>query len=308
MAKVTAALVKELREKTGAGMMDCKRALGDTGGDIEAAVDWLRKKGLAAAASKAGRVAAEGLIGVAAHGFVGAVVEVNSETDFVARNKEFQSFVRGVSQLALEGDGEIPSLKEGIYPGSERTVEAELTHLISTIGENLVLRRLKRLSAGQGGVFSYVHNALGPGIGKIGVIVALTSTIGGDELAVLGKQLAMHIAAANPLYLDIASVPKSALDRERNVLQEQARATGRSEEIIAKMVDGRLRKFYEEVVLLEQIFVVDQKTKISLVVEQAAKTTGAPIRVTGFARFALGEGIDRHRPDFAAEVAAQLKS
>jgi len=289
-------------------MMDCKRSLGDTGGDIEAAVDWLRKKGLAAAASKAGRVAAEGLIGVATRSFVGAVVEVNSETDFVARNKEFQSFVRQVSQLALDGDGEIPSLKEYAFPGTGRTVEAELTHLISTIGENLVLRRLERLSAGQGGVFSYVHNTLAPGIGKIGVIVSLTSTIFSNELALLGKQLAMHIAAASPLYLDIASVPKSALDRERNVLHEQARATGRSEEIIEKMVDGRLRKFYEEVVLLEQIFVVDQKTKISLVVEQAAKTAGAPIRVTGFARFALGEGIDRHRPDFAAEVAAQLKS
>jgi elongation factor Ts len=308
MAEVTAALVKELREKTGAGMMDCKRALGDTGGDIESAVDWLRKKGLAAAASKAGRVAAEGLIGVATSGFVGAVVEVNSETDFVARNQEFQNFVRIVSQLALDSDGEIPSLKEAAYPGTGRTVEAELTHLISTIGENLVLRRLGWLSAGQGGVFSYVHNSLGPGIGKIGVIVALTSTIAADELAALGKQLSMHIAAARPLYLDIASVPKSALDREREVLREQARATGRREEIIEKMVDGRLRKFYEEVVLLEQIFVVDQKSKISLVVEQAAKTAGAPIRVTGFARFALGEGIDRHRPDFAAEVAAQLKS
>lgn len=308
MAEVTATLVKELREKTGAGMMDCKRALGDTGGDIEAAVDWLRKKGLAAAASKAGRVAAEGLIGVATRGFVGAVVEVNSETDFVARNGEFQSFVRDVSGLALDGDGEIASLKQAAYPGTGRTVEAELTHLVSTIGENLVVRRLKRLSAGQGGVFSYVHNALGPGIGKIGVIVALTSTAVPDALAALGKQLAMHIAAASPLYLDVASVPKSALDRERDVLREQARATGRSEEIIEKMVDGRLRKFYEEVVLLEQIFVVDQKTKISLVVEQAAKTAGAPIRVAGFARFALGEGIDRHRPDFAAEVAAQLKT
>jgi elongation factor Ts len=308
MAEVTAALVKELREKTGAGMMDCKRALGDTGGDIEAAVDWLRKKGLAAAAGKAGRVAAEGLIGVATRGFVGAVVEVNSETDFVARNKEFQSFVRVVSQLALDGDGEVASLKEAAYPGTGRTVEAELTHLISTIGENLVLRRLRRLSAGQGGVCSYVHNALGPGIGKIGVVVALTSTLAADELAGLGKQLSMHIAAAGPLYLDIASVPKSALDREREVLREQARATGRPETIIERMVDGRLRKFYEEVVLLEQIFVVDQKTKISLVVEQAAKAAGAPIRITGFVRFALGEGIDRHRPDFAAEVAAQLKN
>jgi elongation factor Ts len=308
MAEVTTALVKELREKTGAGMMDCKRALGDSDGDIEAAVDWLRKKGLAAAASKAGRVAAEGLIGVATRGPVGAIVEVNSETDFVARNNEFQRFVRDVSALALDGDGEILSFKEAGYPGTGRTVEADLTHLVSTIGENLVLRRLKRLSAGQGGVFSYVHNALGPGIGKIGVIVALTSTIVADEIAALGKQLAMHIAAASPLYLDIASVPKSAVDREREVLREQARATGRSEEIIEKMVDGRLRKFYEEVVLLEQIFVVDQKTKISVVVEQAAKIAGAPIRVAGFARFALGEGIDRHRPDFAAEVAAQLKS
>ena len=308
MAEVTAALVKELREKTGAGMMDCKRALGETGGDIEGAVDWLRMKGLAAAASKAGRVAAEGLIGVATSGAIGAVVEVNSETDFVARNNEFQSFVRAVSGLALDGDGEIASLKEAPYPGTGRTVEAELTYLISTIGENLVLRRLRRLSAGQGGVFSYVHNTLGPGVGKIGVIVALTSTIVSDELAMLGKQLAMHIAATSPLYLDIASVPRSALGRECDVLRAQALATGRSEEIIEKMVDGRLRKFYEEVVLLEQIFVVDQKTKISRVVEEAGETAGAPIRVSGFARFALGEGIDRHRPDFAAEVAAQLKN
>jgi elongation factor Ts len=308
MAEVTATLVKELREKTGAGMMDCKRALGDTGGDIEAAVDWLRKKGLAAAASKAGRVAAEGLIGVATRGSVGTVVEVNSETDFVARNGEFQTFVREVSALALDGNGEIGSLKEAAYPGSGRTVEAELTYLIATIRENLVLRRLKRLSAGQGGVFSYVHNALGPGIGKIGVIVALTSTIAPDELAVLGKQLAMHIAAASPLYLDVASVPKSALEREREVLREQARATGRPEEIIEKMVDGRLRKFHEEVVLLEQIFVVDQKTKISLVVEQAAKAAGGPIRVAGFVRFSLGEGINRNRTNFATEVAAQPKS
>jgi elongation factor Ts len=308
MAEVTAALVKELREKTGAGMMDCKRALGDTGGDIESAVDWLRKKGLSAAANKAGRVAAEGLIGVATRGPIGAVVEVNSETDFVARNNEFQTFVRGVSALALDGNGEIESLKDAAYPGTGRTVEAELTHLISTIGENLVLRRVRRLSAGQGAVFSYVHNALGPGIGKIGVIVALTSTIAPDGLAELGKQLAMHVAAATPLYLDIASVPKSAIDRERNVLLEQARTTGRPDDIIERMVDGRLRKFYEEVVLLEQIFVVDQKTKISLVVEQAAKAAGGPIRVAGFVRFSLGEGIDRNRTDFAAEVAAQLKS
>ncbi len=308
MTEVTAALVKELREKTGAGMMDCKRALGDSGGDIEAAVDWLRKKGLAAAANKAGRVAAEGLIGVATRGPVGAVVEVNSETDFVARNREFQSFVTDVSGLALDGEGEIESLREAVFPSSGRTVEAELTHLIATIGENLVLRRLQRLSVREGAVFSYVHNALGPGLGKIGVIVALVSRAGADQLAGLGKQLAMHIAAASPLYLDIASVPQSALDRERGVLREQARASGKPEGIVEKMVDGRLRKFYEEVVLLEQIFVIDQQTRISTVVEEAGKAAGTPIRVAGFARFALGEGIDRHRPDFAAEVAAQLKS
>jgi elongation factor Ts len=307
MAEVTAALVKELREKTGAGMMDCKRALGDSGGDIEAAVDWLRKKGLAAAANKAGRVAAEGLIGVATRGPVGALVEVNSETDFVARNKDFQSFVRGVSELALDGNGEIESLKEAPFPSSGRTVEAELTQLISTIGENLVLRRLQRLSTKEGAVFSYIHNALGPGIGKIGVIVVLTSAAPGDQLAELGKQLAMHIAAASPLYLDIASVPQTALDRERGVLREQARASGKPEGIVEKMVDGRLRKFYEEVVLLEQIFVVDQETRVAIVVEKAGKAIGMPIRVAGFARFALGEGIDRHRTDFAAEVAAQLK-
>jgi elongation factor Ts len=308
MTEVTAALVKELREKTGAGMMDCKRALGDSGGDIEAAVDWLRKKGLAAAANKAGRVAAEGLIGVATRGPVGTVVEVNSETDFVARNREFQSFVTDVCGLALDGDGDIEPLREAVFPGSGRTVEAELTHLIATIGENLVLRRLQRLAVREGAVFSYVHNVLGPGLGKIGVIVALTSRAAVDRLAGLGKQLAMHIAAASPLYLDIASIPQSALDRERGVLREQARASGKPEGIVEKMVDGRLRKFYEEVVLLEQIFVVDQQTRISTVVEEAGKLAGAPIRVTGFARFALGEGIDRHRPDFAAEVAAQLKS
>jgi elongation factor Ts len=308
MAEVTAALVKELREKTGAGMMDCKRALGDSGGDIEAAVDWLRKKGLSAAAKKAGRVAAEGLIGVATHGPVGAVVEVNSETDFVARNKDFQSFVQAVSQLAMNGDGELDSLKEADFPGSRRSVEEELTHLISTIGENIVLRRVKRLSTAEGAVFSYAHNALGPGIGKIGVLVTLASSAPADQLAGLGKQLAMHVAAANPLYLDIASVPQAALDRERDVLREQARASGKPDAVIDKMVEGRLRKFYEEFVLIEQIFVVDQETKISKVVEQASKAAGAPIQVASFARFALGEGIERPRSDFAAEVAAQLKN
>jgi len=307
MAEVTAALVKELRDKTGAGMMDCKRALGDSGGDIEAAVDWLRKKGLSAAAKKAGRVAAEGLIGVVTRGSAGALVEVNSETDFVARNEAFQSFVKAVSELALDGDGELDSLTRAPYSGSSRTVETELTHLIATIGENLVLRRAARLTVAQGGVISYLHNSLGPGIGKIGVIVALESSAAASALADVGKQLAMHVAAANPLYLDIGSVPLAALERERNVLREQARASGKSEDIIERMVDGRLRKFYEEVVLLEQIFVVDQETRISKVVESAAKAAGAPIRITGYARFALGEGIERPRTDFAAEVASQLE-
>ena len=308
MAEVTAALVKELREKTGAGMMDCKRALAESTGEIEAAVDWLRKKGLSAAAKKAGRVAAEGLIGVATRGLVGTVVEVNSETDFVARNQAFQSFVRSISELALDGDGELESLKGSEYPETGRIVEDELTHLISTIGENLVLRRVKRLSTREGGVFSYIHNTLAPGLGRIGVIVTLASSAPTDQLASLGKQLAMHIAAANPLYLDIPSVPQAALDRERDVLREQARATGKADSVVDRMVEGRLRKFYEEFVLLEQIFVVDQETKISKVVEQAAKAAGAPITIASFARFALGEGIERQPADFAAEVAAQLKS
>ena len=307
MAEVTAALVKDLREKTGAGMMDCKRALGEAGGDIEAAVDWLRKKGLSAAAKKAGRVAAEGLIGVATRGPVGAVVEVNSETDFVARNQAFQSFVRTVSELALDGNGEIDALKESEFPGTGRTVLEEQTHLIATIGENIVLRRMKRLSTEAGGVFSYVHNSLGPGLGKIGVLVTLASGAPAAQLAELGKQLAMHIAAANPLYLDITSVPQAALDRERAVLREQAQASGKSDSVVERMVEGRLRKFYEEFVLLEQIFVVDQETKISKVIEQAGRTVGAPIRVESFVRFALGEGVERQPTDFAAEVAAQLK-
>ncbi|HEY3909393.1 MAG TPA: translation elongation factor Ts [Stellaceae bacterium] len=304
MAEVTAALVKELRDKTGAGMMDCKRALGDSNGDIEAAVDWLRKKGLSAAAKKAGRLAAEGLIGAATRGTAGALTEVNSETDFVARNEAFQAFARAVTELAVLGDGEIETLTGTPYPGTGRTVAEELTHLVATIGENLVLRRAARLAVGHGGVFAYVHNTLGPGLGKIGVVVALESQAPHGALADLGRQLAMHVAAAAPLYLDIASVPPAALERERNVLREQARASGKSGDIVERMVEGRLRKFYEEVVLLEQIFVVDQETRIAKVVENAAKAAGAPISVAGFARFALGEGIERTRNDFAAEVAA----
>ena len=307
MAEITASLVKELRDKTGAGMMDCKRALAETDADIEAAVDWLRKKGLAAAAKKAGRVAAEGLVGVATRGLAGAVVEVNSETDFVARNELFQAFVRTVTELALGNDDDVEKLKRAAYPGTGRTVEAELAELVGRIGENLVLRRSARLQVGKGAVASYMHNSLAPGLGKIGVLVALESEAEEGVLAGLGRQLAMHVAAASPLYLDIASVPAAALERERNILREQAASSGKDAGIVERMVEGRLRKFYEETVLLEQIYVIDGESKVGKVVEAAAKSAGKPIRVTGFVRFALGEGIDKQTTDLAAEVAAQLK-
>jgi elongation factor Ts len=305
MAEITASLVKELREKTGAGMMDCKRALGETAGDIEVAIDWLRKKGLAAAAKKAGRIAAEGLVGVATSGQAGAVVEVNSETDFVARNDAFQNLVRQVAERAL-ADGDIEKIKAAAFPGTGRSVAEELTHLVATIGENMNLRRARRLEVPKGVVVSYVHNALAVGLGKIGVLVALESTADAGKLAALGKQLAMHVAAANPQFLDIAAVDKASLDRERDILREQAKASGKPDAIIDKMVEGRLRKYYEEVVLLEQIFVVDGETRISKVVEASAKESGAPIKIAGFVRFALGEGIEKEQADFAAEVAAQL--
>ncbi|MGE0714075.1 MAG: translation elongation factor Ts [Alphaproteobacteria bacterium] len=305
MAEITAALVKDLREKTGAGMMDCKKALGETGGDLEAAVDWLRKKGLSAAAKKAGRVAAEGLVGVAAAGPKGAAVEVNAETDFVARNEIFQGYVRAVADKALAKGGDMEGLK-GEMLATGRTVADELTHLIATIGENMALRRAVRLEVAAGIVASYVHNATAAGLGKIGVLVALQSEGDTARLEALGRQLAMHVAAANPQFLDISSVDASALDRERDVLREQARASGKAEAIIDKMVEGRLRKFYEETVLLEQVFVVDGETRVSKVVEGVAKEIGKPIKVTGFVRYALGEGIEKAQSDFAAEVAAQL--
>ncbi len=305
MAEITAALVKELREKTGAGMMDCKRALGETQGDIETAVDWLRKKGLAAAAKKAGRVASEGLVGIATGGTSGAVVEVNSETDFVARNEAFQGFVKGVADLALAKGDDLDALRATPFPGTGRNVGDELTHLISTIGENMSLRRVKHLKVSSGVVISYIHNALVPSLGKIGVLVALESTGDAAKLAILGKSIAMHVAAANPQFLDVSSVDKSALDRERDVLREQARASGKAEAIIDKMVEGRLRKYYEEVVLLEQVYVIDGESRIAKIVEGFAKEVGAPVKLTGFVRFALGEGIEKEATDFAAEVAAQ---
>ena len=308
MAEITAALVKELREVSGAGMLDCKKALAENGGNLEQAVDWLRKKGLAAAAKKAGRVAAEGLVAVVSGDRKGVLVEVNSETDFVARNELFQAFVRTVAGLAVAGDGDVEALKNAPYPGTGRTVADELTELVGRIGENLVLRRSARLAVGKGLVASYMHNSLAPGLGRIGVLVALESEAGGEALATLGRQLAMHVAAANPLYLDTGSVPAAALDRERAILREQASGSGKTEAIVERMVEGRLRKFYEETVLLEQVFVIDGESRVAKIVEAAAKEAGKPIKLSGFVRFALGEGIDKPTADLASEVAAQLKS
>ncbi|HWG80576.1 MAG TPA: translation elongation factor Ts [Stellaceae bacterium] len=291
MAEITAALVKELREKTGAGMMDCKRALAETDGDLEGAVDWLRKKGLSAAAKKAGRIASEGLVGAVTRGKVGALVEINSETDFVARNDVFQKFVHGVTEAAVGAGDDVERLKTAPFPGSSRNIGDELTHMIATIGENMALRRARRLEVKNGVVVSYVHGALAPGLGKIGVLVALESTGDHGKLAAVGKELAMHVAAATPQFLDVASVDKAALERERDVLREQARASGKPDNVIEKMVEGRLRKFYEDVVLLEQTYVRDQESRVKQVIDAAAKETGASVRVTGFVRFALGEGI-----------------
>lgn len=305
---VTAAMVKELREKSGAGMMDCKKALNETEGDVDAAVDWLRKKGLSAAAKKSGRVAAEGLIGAVTAGQKGALIEVNSETDFVARNEAFQGFVTGLAALSLTHEGDLAALVAADFPGSGRTVADELTHNIATIGENMTIRRAEVQAVETGLVVSYVHNASAPGLGKIGVLVALESTGDAGKLEALGKQVAMHIAATAPQSLSIEDLDPTLIDREREVLSDQARASGKPEEIIGKMVEGRLRKFYEEAVLLEQVFVIDNETKVGKVVEKVAADIGAPVKITGFSRLVLGEGVEREETDFAAEVAATLSS
>jgi len=299
MAEITAAMVRDLREKTGAGMMDCKKALGETAGDMEAAIDWLRKKGLSAAAKKSGRVAAEGLIGVASGPNTAAMVEVNAETDFVARNEMFQGFVAEVAGLALSVGEDVEALKRATYPGTTHSVADELTRLIATIGENMTIRRARRLQVGSGTVATYVHSAIRPGLGKIGVLVAVE---GASELAALeqlGRQVGMHVAAARPEALDISGVDPSALEREKDVLTEQARASGKPDNIIEKMVEGRIRKYYEEVVLLEQVWVHDGESRVKAVAKKAG------VNIKGFARFQLGEGIDKPTgPDFAAEVAA----
>jgi translation elongation factor Ts len=303
MTEISAGQVKALREKTGAGMMDCKRALADTAGDMEAAIDWLRKKGLSAAAKKSGRIAADGLVGIAADGRRAAVVEVNAETDFVARNEDFKTFVSTVARVGLDAAGDIGALAALPYPEAGRTVAEQLTHLIATIGENMALRRTALVSVDQGIVASYIHSASAEGLGRIGVLVGLETTADPATVADLGKKLAMHVAAAMPIAVSRDEVDAAAVERERDILVEQARASGKPEAIIQKMVEGRLSKFYEEVCLLEQVYVVDGESKVGKVVEAAAKAAGTPITVTRFVRFALGEGIQKKQEDFAAEVA-----
>jgi elongation factor Ts len=307
MTNISAGLVKELRDKTGAGMMDCKAALTETKGDIEGAVDWLRKKGLSKAANKAGRIAAEGLIGVTSKDNAGAIVEVNSETDFVARNEQFQDMVRKIASLAPKAGGDLDKLLALPFPGKSLSVADYVKEMVATIGENMSVRRTAALSVGTGTVSEYVHNKVAEGLGKIGVLVALESTGDKAGLASLGRQLCLHIAAANPAAITDKDLDPALIERERSVYIEQAKASGKPPEIAAKMVEGRLRKeFFQQVVLMQQTFLGaggDGKQTVEQVVKAAEKTVGAPIKVANFARYALGEGIDKKDGDFAAEVA-----
>ena len=300
----TAADVKNLRERTGAGMMDCKKALDESGGDFESAVDSLKARGLAAAAKKSSRTAAEGLVGVAVNGTTGVAVEVNSETDFVAKNDQFQDFVRKTTEVALGlGGDDVEALKEAAYPGGG-TVAEKLTDNVATIGENQQVRRMKHVSVGQGVVVPYMHNAQGPNLGKIGVLVALESAAGADVLEPLGKQLAMHIAAAFPQALNADGLDPEVIERERKVAREKAAESGKPADVQEKMVDGAIKKFAKENALLSQVFVMDNKTPVSEVVAKAGKDAGAEIVLKDYVRFQLGEGIEKEESDFAAEVAA----
>lgn len=305
MADITASMVKELREATGAGMMDAKNALVENDGNIEAAIDWLRTKGLAKAAKKSSRTAAEGLVSIATNGTSAVVVELNSETDFVARNEEFQTFVRDVTAKAA-GVDTLDALLSADMGG--KPVSENLTDKIAKIGEHMAIRRMAKLSVNEGVVVGYMHNSVAPNLGKIGVLIALESTGDKAKLEALGKQIAMHAAAAFPQFLKREDVDASVLEREKNVLREQAIAEGKKPDIVEKMLEGRVRKFYEEIVLLEQDFVMDPDTKINKLLENSAKDVGAPIALTGFARIQLGEGIEKEEVDFAAEVAATAKS
>lgn len=306
MTNITAAMVKELRETTSAGMLDCKKALTETDGDMEKAVDWLRKKGLASAAKKASRIAAEGLVAVAVEGNKGAVVEVNSETDFVAKNEIFQEYVQDAALVALMSSGEVCNMKTFQCPKVHKSFEERLTDMIAKIGENMNLRRAKMIEVSDGVIAAYVHNAVKPGLGKIGVLVALESKGDKEKLAELGKHIAMHIAASNPLFQDIASVDPAAVEHEKSIFAEQAKASGKPENIIEKMVEGRVRKYYEEVVLEEQAYIMDPDKKVKQVIADAARELGTDIKLKEYVCFRLGEGLQKKEEDFAAEVAAQL--
>ncbi len=308
MAQISAAMVKELRSVTGAGMMDCKTALNENNGDIEASVDWLRTKGLAKAAKKASRVASEGLVGATSSGTTGTVVEVNSETDFVARNEIFQGLVNSIVEVASGVDGDYNKLKAADFPGAGKSVEDHVTEMVGTIGENMSVRRSQSLSVKEGVVASYIHNAVAPGLGKIAVLVGLETTGDTAAAADFGRQVAMHIAAINPMALNESEMDADVVARERDVYSEQARESGKPDNIIEKMVDGRMRKFFQESVLLSQTFVVDGENTVAKAAELAASSVGAPVTITGFVRFELGEGIEKKVEDFAAEVAATMAS
>jgi elongation factor Ts len=308
MTEISASAVKELRERTGAGMMDCKKALVENSGNMEEAIDWLRKKGLAQAAKKAGRAAAEGLVAVAVEGTLAAMVEVNAETDFVARNEQFQEYARTVVKLAAKGTDSIDNLKAAAYPGTGRTVGDELTNLIAVIGENMNLRRVKCLKVSEGVVASYIHNALIENMGRVGVLVALEGNADKAEMEKLGKSIAMHVAAAHPQSTSIETMDPETLEREKRIFKEKAEQSGKPAEIIEKMVEGSIRKFYEEAVLLEQIYLIDDsKRKVSAVIADKAKELGASIKLVDFAHFKLGEGVEKKESDFAAEVAELTK-
>lgn len=307
MAEITAALVKELREKTGAGMMDCKKALAENNGDINAAADWLREKGILKAAKKADRVAAEGLVGVASTGKSAALVEVNSETDFVARNDGFQKAVRGIADIALKNGGDVTKVAHAPSPDGEGTVNEMLQRLVATIGENMTLRRSSALSVSDGVVATYIHNAAGDGVGKIGVLVALESTADKSRLADLGRKVAMHVAAAKPLAATTADLDPAVVAKEKAILTAQAAESGKPANVVEKMVEGRIRKFYQESVLVEQAFVMDPETTVGKFIEKHVKELGAPIQLKGFVKFEVGEGIEKAASDFAAEVAAFSK-
>ena len=305
MTTITAGMVKDLREQTGAGMMDCKQALSENDGNVEAAVDWLRKKGLSKAAKKSDRVAAEGLVAVTAQGARGAVVEVNAETDFVARNDQFQEMVGKIAELALDTDGDRDKLLATTYPGGSQSVDDQLKEAVGTIGENMSLRRTAALEVSNGVVAEYVHNKVADGLGKIGVLVALESTGDGSKLADFGRQLAMHVAASNPLALTIEDLDPESIAKERAIYAEQAATEGKPPEIVEKMVEGRLRKeFYQQAVLLQQKFVMNDKLTVEKAAEEAGKEIGAPVSIKAYVRFQLGDGIEKEADDFAAEVAA----